>query len=268
MDSERSTDISGEVPNNSVDSSSRIGNDGRVKESNAEAVSQPELENRSNGDEAVSQPELENGSNVDEAVSQPEPPSDEPYVGQEFDSHSAALEFYCKYAMRMGFITRINRTSQLDGVVVSKTLVCSREGFQRPNSRNDTAYVRSPKARGSIRVGCKARVSFKKKQSSGKWFISNLIKDHTHPLNDSVFQKGRISQVPSDDRRIRELTQELTTERKRSASLREFINLLFNHIEEHTQGLSEKVQYIVDKVNKIESESKDPKRLNLNLNSR
>eukprot|EP00257_Ricinus_communis_P014451 XP_015572119.1 protein FAR1-RELATED SEQUENCE 5 isoform X1 [Ricinus communis] len=237
VDSERNPDIATKR-NNSIDSNPQISNDCGANESNVDAVSEPEST------------------------------LDEPYVGQKFESEAAAHEFYGKYAMCMGFLTRINRTSQLDGSVISKTLVCSREGFQRPNNRNDMTYIRSPKARGSIRVGCKARVSFKKKQDSEKWFISNLIKEHTHPLNDSVFQKARISQVSGDDKRIHELTQELMMERKRSASLREFINLLFNHIEEHTQGLSEKIQYIAEKVNKIESESKDHQTFNLNLNSR
>lgn len=56
--------------------------------------------------------------------------------------------------------------------------------------------------------------------------------------------------------RVQELTQELLVEKKRSTSLKRCINLLFNHIEEHTQGLSKRIQYIVDSVNMIESEGK------------
>lgn len=56
--------------------------------------------------------------------------------------------------------------------------------------------------------------------------------------------------------KIQELTQQLLCERKRCASFRKIIDLLFTHIEEHTRDLSTKVQCIVDKVNKIESEGK------------
>ncbi|KDP26910.1 hypothetical protein JCGZ_18068 [Jatropha curcas] len=181
---------------------------------------------------------------------------DEPYIGQEFESEEAAFEFFSAYAMRMGFVTRINQTHHCDGSVVSRTLVCSRAGFQRPKNKNEMICKSSREPRTSIRVGCKARVSFKKRPT-GKWFIRSFIKEHSHALNDSLSHRARVHKFHQvDDKRINDLTRELIMERRRSASLREFIDLLFQHIEEHTQGLSEKIQYIVEKVNKIESEVK------------
>lgn len=61
--------------------------------------------------------------------------------------------------------------------------------------------------------------------------------------------------------KIQELTGQLLLERERSASLRKTIDLLFNHIEEHTQDLSKTVQYIADKVKEIESVGKKPQNL-------
>ncbi|KAJ6690083.1 hypothetical protein OIU85_006373 [Salix viminalis] len=97
----------------------------------------------------------------------------------------------------------------------------------------------------------------------GRGLLEVLIKEHTHPLAlpESQSPKARgnpkIYQVPADDRRVHELMRELMVEKKRNASLREFIHLLFNHIEEHTQGLSEKIQCVVEKVKKIESDGKN-----------
>lgn len=61
--------------------------------------------------------------------------------------------------------------------------------------------------------------------------------------------------------KIQELTQQLRLERKRSASLRKTIDLLFNHIEEHTQDLSKRVQYVADRVKEIDSGGKNPQNL-------
>ncbi|KAH8501291.1 hypothetical protein H0E87_016200 [Populus deltoides] len=185
----------------------------------------------------------------------------EPYVGQEFESEAAALEFYCSYATRTGFVTRMrdHNCSQRDGSIISRTLVCNREGFRKSADKPRMPWSRKPRA--VTRVGCRARVSFRK-QSNGAWVIRSLVKEHTHPLalpeNQSPKARGnpKIYQVPADDKRVHELMRELMVEKKRNASLTEFIQLLFNHIEEHTQGLSEKIQCIVEKVNKMESEGK------------
>jgi hypothetical protein len=61
--------------------------------------------------------------------------------------------------------------------------------------------------------------------------------------------------------RIQELTQQLLLERKRSASLRKIVDLLFNHIEEHTQDLSKSVQHVADRVKEIEYGGKMPQNL-------
>ena len=63
--------------------------------------------------------------------------------------------------------------------------------------------------------------------------------------------------LQDDKTKIAELTNELFLERKRSAALREIVDLLFNHIEEHTQDLSKKLQHVVDNVKELESEGKN-----------
>lgn len=61
---------------------------------------------------------------------------------------------------------------------------------------------------------------------------------------------------------VQELTKQLLVERKRSASYRGIIDILFKHIEDHTHYLSEKVQNIADCVKEIASEGKSVKSSN------
>ncbi|XP_020422798.1 protein FAR1-RELATED SEQUENCE 12 isoform X3 [Prunus persica] len=219
----------------------------------------------------------------------------EPYVGQEFDTEETAQAFYNAYGMRVGFMTRMNylARSKHGGTIIGRTFVCNKEGYRKPDRRDKTTI----KPRAPTRVGCKAMLSIKK-ISIGKWVVTRFMKEHTHALTATANkgQKGLIAdQVPiinqigqleslhtlcicgidigmvkyvkfnwlDDKTKIEELTRELFLERKQSASLREIVDLLFDHIEEHTQDLSKKVQYVVDKVKEIESEGKSPSILNL-----
>lgn len=90
----------------------------------------------------------------------------EPFVGQEFDSADAALNFYTSYAQRVGFKVRIGQLyrSRTDGTVSSRRFVCSKEGFQL-----------------SSRSGCPAVIRVQRRDS-GKWVIDLFHKDHNHHL--------------------------------------------------------------------------------------
>ncbi|KAK4587845.1 hypothetical protein RGQ29_019019 [Quercus rubra] len=107
-----------------------------------------------------------------------EEPNLEPYEGMEFDSEQAARIFYNSYARRIGFSTRVSvyQRSRRDGSIICRQIVCSREGFRREGGEN-----RSKRQRTITRVGCKAQMTVKK-QSSGKWAVSKLVKDHNHEL--------------------------------------------------------------------------------------
>lgn len=169
MDCEHGTDVLNEVLNNSTDSNPQLGSDGATGGSSVETMSHPEGAAGGSSVETMSYPE------------QKESPMNEPYVGQEFESEAAALEFYCTYATRLGFATRMrdHNCSQRDGSIISRTLVCNKEGYRRTSNRPQMPHSRKPRA--VTRVGCKARVSFRK-QSTGTWVIRSLVKDHTHPL--------------------------------------------------------------------------------------
>ncbi|CAL1396995.1 unnamed protein product [Linum trigynum] len=108
----------------------------------------------------------------------------EPYIGLEFDSPDDAREFYNKYAMHVGFRTRIGQLyrSRTDGSVASRRYVCQREGFQL-NSR----------------TGCPAFIRVQKHGDSGKWVIDQMEKNHNHEFlgggdeSCSPILQGRIS---------------------------------------------------------------------------
>ncbi|XAR57155.1 hypothetical protein NMG60_11025195 [Bertholletia excelsa] len=90
----------------------------------------------------------------------------EPNVGLEFDSAEDAQEFYSLYAAQAGFRIRIGQLyrSRVDGSVISRRFVCSKEGFQT-NSR----------------TGCPAFIRVQK-NDSGKWVLANIKKEHNHEL--------------------------------------------------------------------------------------
>ncbi|KAL3634607.1 hypothetical protein CASFOL_021661 [Castilleja foliolosa] len=93
----------------------------------------------------------------------------EPYVGLEFDSAEDAQEFYSAYATQVGFKIRIGQLyrSRVDGSVISRRFVCSKEGFQTNSRTGCTAFIRVQKA------------------DSGKWVLANIKKEHNHEFEPS-----------------------------------------------------------------------------------
>ncbi|XP_073132774.1 protein FAR1-RELATED SEQUENCE 12-like isoform X2 [Henckelia pumila] len=93
----------------------------------------------------------------------------EPYVGLEFDSAEEAQEFYNIYASQEGFKIRTGQLyrSRVDGAIISRKFVCSKEGFQT-NSR----------------TGCPAFIRVQK-VDSGKWVLANIKKEHNHEFEVS-----------------------------------------------------------------------------------
>ncbi|KAK7404487.1 hypothetical protein VNO78_05417 [Psophocarpus tetragonolobus] len=175
---------------------------------------------------------------------------EEPYVGQEFGSEAAAHAFYNAYATDVGFIVRVSKLSRSrrDGTAIGRTLVCNKEGFRMADKREKIV-----RQRAETRVGCRAMILVRK-VSSGKWVVSKFVKEHTHPLTPG---KGRrdfyYEQYPSEQDKIRELSQQLAIEKKRSATYKRHLELIFEQIEEQNETLSKKIQHIVDSVKEMET---------------
>lgn len=60
--------------------------------------------------------------------------------------------------------------------------------------------------------------------------------------------------------KIRELSQQLAIEKKRAASYKRHLEMIFEHIEEHNESLSKKIQHIVDSVKEMESKEQQSRR--------
>ncbi|GMY11043.1 protein FAR1-RELATED SEQUENCE 5-like [Fagus crenata] len=118
----------------------------------------------------------------------PPPPPDtnlEPYEGMEFESEEAAKAFYNSYARRVGFSTRVSmsRRSRRDGAIIQRSFVCAKEGFRVDKDKPGRVDGRVKRPRAETRVGCKAMLVVKIQDShSGRWLVSNFIKEHNHEL--------------------------------------------------------------------------------------
>ncbi|KAK6937898.1 FAR1 DNA binding domain [Dillenia turbinata] len=183
-------------------------------------------------------------------------PEKEPHVGMEFESEEAAKAFYDAYATEIGFIMRVDafRRSTRDGTVVWRRFVCNKEGFRKLKPKR----CGSRKPRAITREGCKAMIVVKK-EKTGKWVVSKIVKEHNHPLVGSSANNRRtavISQTPDEkDVKIRELIAELQHERRRSAALQEQLEMVLKDMEEHSKHISSNIDDIVQRLMEIESKS-------------
>ncbi|KAK8548310.1 hypothetical protein V6N13_054887 [Hibiscus sabdariffa] len=233
-------DVNGGILLNSVqvEGSSSIDNENEAGENPVEGIFQPVLNDK------LDRTSPERGDFL-EIV-----PADEPYVGQEFESEAAAHAFYNAYATRVGFIIRVSKLSRSrrDGSPIGRALVCNKEGFRMPDNREKIM-----RQRAETRVGCRAMILVRK-VSSGKWVVTKFVKEHTHPLTPGKGRRDCIyDQYPNEHHKIRELTQQLAIEKKRTATYKRHLELIFEQIEEYNGSLSKKIQHIVDSVQEIEN---------------
>ncbi|CAI0474545.1 unnamed protein product [Linum tenue] len=190
--------------------------------------------------------ELQDGFAVSDADT-----ADEPYVGQEFDSEAAAHAFYNSYATQVGFIIRVSKLSRSrrDGSAIGRALVCNKEGFRMPDKREKIV-----RQRVETRVGCRAMMLVRR-VNSGKWMVTKFVKEHTHPLTPGRGRRDCIyDQYPNEHDKIQELSQQLAVEKKRAATYKRHLELIFEQIEEHNECLSNKIRHIVDSVRDMEGE--------------
>ncbi|CAK8575815.1 unnamed protein product [Lathyrus sativus] len=182
--------------------------------------------------------------------------ADEPYVGQEFESEAAAHAFYNAYAAEVGFIIRVSKLSRSrrDGTAIGRALVCNKEGYRMPDKREKIV-----RQRAETRVGCRAMIMVRK-VGSGKWVVTKFVKEHTHPLNPGSGRRDcMFEQYPSQNEhdKIRELSQQLALEKKRSVTYKRQLEVIFDYIEEHNVSLSKKIQHIVDSVKQMEPKEEE-----------
>lgn len=248
MDYEIDDDVNGEVVGSSTNFEGRADhdNDDTIIGRSADGLLHQELDVKV--DEDSSERELFQLDELQDVNCSS--PMDEPYVGQEFESEAAAHAFYNVYATRVGFVIRVSKLSRSrrDGTAIGRALVCNKEGYRMPDKREKIV-----RQRVETRVGCRAMILVRK-VSSGKWTVTKFVKEHTHPLSPGKGRKDLIyDQYPNEHDKIRELSQQLAIEKKKVASYKRHLEMIFEHIDEHNQSLAKKIQDIVKSVREIES---------------
>ncbi|CAI8616718.1 unnamed protein product [Vicia faba] len=191
-----------------------------------------------------------------EEESSAEPTYKQDQDGQEFESEAAAHAFYNAYAAEVGFIIRVSKLSRSrrDGTAIGRALVCNKEGYRMPDKREKIV-----RQRAETRVGCRAMIMVRK-VGSGKWVVTKFVKEHTHPLNPGSGRRDcMFEQYPSQNEhdKIRELSQQLAIEKKRSVTYKRQLEVIFDYIEEHNVSLSKKIQHIVDSVKQMEPKEEE-----------
>ncbi|WJX45590.1 hypothetical protein P8452_32460 [Trifolium repens] len=91
-------------------------------------------------------------------------------------------------------------------------------------------------------------------------YAAEFVKEHTHPLNPGSNRRDcMFEQYPSQNEhdKIRELSQQLAIEKKRSVTYKRQLEVIFDYIEEHNVTLSHKIQHIVDSVKQMEPKEEE-----------
>ncbi|KAJ0967253.1 hypothetical protein J5N97_024170 [Dioscorea zingiberensis] len=138
------------------------------------------------------------GNGLEMVVVPPEgEPGLEPYVGMEFESEKDAQTFYKEYARRVGFRARVSSyyRSKRDNSIISRLIVCSKEGFRAKKEEGIEERLQRPRA--VTRVGCKAMIMVKKRDS-GKWAVSKLLKNHNHVLTPRTASDDECSEAEDE----------------------------------------------------------------------
>ncbi|CAA7016681.1 unnamed protein product [Microthlaspi erraticum] len=226
-------------------------------ESSGQAMIEQDDENNHNNEMGEEMIEQDDDEKVDPDsiplvvadMAEEEVQADEPYVGQEFESEAAAHGFYNAYATKVGFVIRVSKLSRSrhDGSPIGRQLVCNKEGYRLPSKRDKVI-----RQRAETRVGCRAMILIRK-ENSGKWVITKFLKEHNHPLMPGRVRRGCIyDQYPNEHDKIQELMQQLAAEKKRAATYKRHLEMLFEQIEQHNESLTKRIQHIVDNVRDLE----------------
>ncbi|XP_058105485.1 protein FAR1-RELATED SEQUENCE 9-like [Magnolia sinica] len=127
----------------------------------------------------------------------------EPAVGMEFASEEDAKTFYKEYAKREGFVVRTSSfyCSKLSGEKISRELVCSKQGHRKSSETRiggDAPSGKRKRKRMTKRTGCKAMVTLRKQEKTGKWLVVRFHKEHNHPLGPNEPKKARPDKIVPD----------------------------------------------------------------------
>ncbi|XP_031101924.1 protein FAR1-RELATED SEQUENCE 5-like [Ipomoea triloba] len=118
-----------------------------------------------------------------------------------FSTLDAVVSFYKNYAAKVGFDIRSSYVMKSkDGVILSKYILCSREGYKNVtdssilNVDEASSSSTTKRRRVSNRTGCKARILFKFIGSLG-YVVEKFEERHNHLSFDATYQTNRYDMV-------------------------------------------------------------------------
>ncbi|XP_019164429.1 PREDICTED: protein FAR1-RELATED SEQUENCE 5-like [Ipomoea nil] len=125
-----------------------------------------------------------------------------PAVDMIFKTLDAGIEFYTRYAAKVGFDTRSSSVvTARDGTKTQKLILCNREGFKNTGAQHCQSQSsadagegpsRPKRRRVSNRTGCRARIMFKYIGAAG-YQVTTFIEKHNHNMSSVLarqFLKG------------------------------------------------------------------------------
>jgi zinc finger SWIM domain-containing protein 3 len=129
-----------------------------------------------------------------------------PKVGMAFEYEDNAYEMYNKYAGIIGFSIRKNTTKRRpDGTIYQKYIVCSGEGYGKPES-----------SKGTTRTECGACIQLVVSKE-GIWTVKSVVLEHNHYLASPNKKKNLRSEAD------RKLIGQIREPEMRAAQVFEFM---------------------------------------------
>ncbi|RYR61384.1 hypothetical protein Ahy_A04g018557 [Arachis hypogaea] len=105
----------------------------------------------------------------------------EDVLEMEFSSPQEASGFYNNYSRLKGFASRRGKTVRnTAGEIVRYTFICNRQGFREKKWLEKVDRKREHKT--VTRCGCLAEMRIKRKEGSGRWYVSCFVEEHNHEL--------------------------------------------------------------------------------------
>ena len=95
----------------------------------------------------------------------------------EFDTIQKGVDFYERYSNKAGFDMKRGGQKTVEGVLLYKYLLCSREGEGKKHNG-----ALNERKRFSKRIQCKAALTLQLVEGSEKFFVRHFNPIHNHPL--------------------------------------------------------------------------------------
>jgi hypothetical protein len=123
-----------------------------------------------------------------------------------YDTWQDAKSTYNRYTKKVGFSIKIgsSKKNNKQGDKDKVMFVCNKNGSNVED--NDGPVVKQRKRNKTVKIGCIARLTLKKRD--GRWHVTTFHEDHNHPVCDKFelkrFQRSHRG-IPEEEQRFVEL---------------------------------------------------------------